>query len=135
MSSTSSVSSPVTNALEDAVAALKAGGLHVYESGLSSKEEPGSAPLKLDGNPRLRLLLSIIPLILKPSERKSVGSYGAKHVLERLLSCGYISNGECIVAAVALGYKWRHVGGSSPNVVIYGSWTWEGDLPFRFDCV
>lgn len=121
-------------ALEAAVATLAAAGLHAYESGLSTRVDAGAAPLQLAGNPRLRMLLSIIPLILKPSERKSVGSYGAKHVLEGLLTPGYVSNVECIVAAVALGYKWRHAGGSSPNISIYGAWTWEGELPFRFAC-
>lgn len=70
----------------------------------------------------MTLLLSIIPLIFKPSERKSCNSYASKHIVEQWLSSRYISNGQLILAMMALGYKYKTIKGS-PNVLFYGSWT------------
>lgn len=72
-------------------------------------------------NPRLRMLFSILPLILKKSDRKSVYSYHGKHVVEKLFQHSYISNGEFILVCLALGYKYKYCA-NSPNCDIYGLW-------------
>lgn len=72
-------------------------------------------------NPRLRLLFSILPLILKKSDRKHIYSYGGKHVIEKLFRHSYISNGELILACIALGYKFKYET-DTPNCNIYGQW-------------
>ena len=72
-------------------------------------------------NPRLRLLFSIIPLLLRKSERKHVYSYSGKHVVEDLFQHSYISNGEFILVCIALGYKFKY-DPNSPNCNIFGMW-------------
>jgi hypothetical protein len=57
---------------------------------------------------RLHLLLSIIPLIMTPSERRTMGSYTAKHIVEKFFSQRYVSNGEFILCANALGYRMKN---------------------------
>lgn len=72
-------------------------------------------------NPRLRMLFSILPLILKKSDRKSIYSYHGKHVVEKLFKHSYISNGEFILVCLTLGYKYKYCA-NSPNCDIYGLW-------------
>ena len=78
-------------------------------------------------------LLSIIPLIFKSSERKSIGSYSGKHIVEKLFFSKYISNGEFILVMMSLGYKHRTFK-DTPNVSFYGSWvdTTEKELIYKF---
>jgi hypothetical protein len=77
--------------------------------------------------PLLKLLVPLIPLLFSPSERKSINSYEAKHMVEQLFHTGYVSNGEFILAmetycspSSADGFK-RKEQGDSPNVVYYAS--------------
>ena len=71
---------------------------------------------------KFQLLFQILPLILKPSERKSIGSYSGKHHIEKLFKPSYITNGEFILATVALGYKYKMTT-DHPNIKIYGNWS------------
>ena len=58
----------------------------------------------------IKSALRIIPLLIVASDRKmSVNSYAGKHVVEKVLECGYISNGEFILCMLMLGYKWKLV--------------------------
>jgi hypothetical protein len=81
----------------------------------------GESPFNFT-NPRLRLLFSIIPLILRKSDRKHVYSYNGKHVVEKLFKHGYISNGEFILVCISLGYKWKYET-NTPNCNIFGLWS------------
>lgn len=119
----------VETALKNAVETLCTKGLILRDEGVFTKEGEGT-PLKIEGNDRLRLITTIIPLIFRRSQRSTVGSYGAKHLLERQLAAGYISNGEAIAAMVALGYKWKAVP-NSPNMAFYGTWVFDGEVPFK----
>lgn len=82
---------------------------------------------------RLHMLFSIIPLIFKTSERKTVGSYGSKHLVARFFNHQYFSNGEFIIVMIALGYKYK-VRKDSINVTFYGSWvdTADQELKYKF---
>lgn len=82
-------------------------------------------------NPRLHLLFSIIPLIFKSSERKSIGSYGGKHVVEKFFSHEYISNGEFILVMMCLGYKYK-VYKDTLNPIFYGYWMPTVENPHNF---
>ena len=77
--------------------------------------------------PLLKLLVPLIPLLFSPSERKSINSYEAKHMVEQLFHTGYVSNGEFILAMETYrtesnpeGFR-RKEQGDSPNVIYYAS--------------
>ncbi len=88
---------------------------------------------EIDQDNRVHLLFSIIPLIFQTSERKSIGSYGGKHIVEKFLTNGYVSNGEFILVMMCLGYKYK-TQKDSPNVQFYGYWvdTVENKLRHKF---
>jgi hypothetical protein len=82
---------------------------------------------------RLHLLFSIIPLVFKGSERRSIGSYSGKHIVEKFFVSEYISNGEFILVMMCLGYKFK-VYKDNINVSFYGSWvdTTNNELKYKF---
>lgn len=55
-------------------------------------------------------------LVRKNKTQHLVGSYGFKHVMERLLTEHYVSNGEVILIMLKIGYGLQHRGGDNPNV-------------------
>jgi len=55
-------------------------------------------------------------LVRKNKTQHLVGSYGFKHVMERLLTENYVSNGEVILIMLKIGYGLQHRGGDNPNV-------------------
>lgn len=56
--------------------------------------------------PLIRKCMSIIPLLVTTTKSKAlVCSYNLKHVLERTMVEGYVSNGEAIIAMLLLGHR------------------------------
>ena len=112
--------------LSDALNSFLAQNKALTHSGVQHKPtETMDSPIVVEDclkSNKFQLLFQIIPLILKHSDRKSIGSYSGKHVVEKLLTPSYISNGEFILALVALGYKYK-IKKDSLNVQFYGCWT------------
>jgi hypothetical protein len=60
---------------------------------------------------------ALAPLLVRKNKTQHlVGSYGFKHVMERLLTENYVSNGEVILIMLKIGYGLQHRGGDNPNV-------------------
>jgi hypothetical protein len=60
---------------------------------------------------------AVAPLLVRKNKTQHlVGSYGFKHVMERLLTENYVSNGEVILIMLKIGYGLQHRGGDNPNV-------------------
>lgn len=89
------------------------------------KNERPIAPSDRTFNPeRIRILRKTLPLILRPSKKFDVGSYGGKHVAEHFVGT-YFSNGEFILAMLMDGYKMRH--GEGPNAVFQATYLFPSE--------
>lgn len=59
-----------------------------------------------DKIPLIRKCMGVIPLVVKTTKAKAlVNSYNLKHILERTMIEGYVSNGETIIAMLLLGHR------------------------------
>lgn len=48
---------------------------------------------------------NIVPFLVTKKKQHLIGSYQFKHVVENLVSEGYVSNGEIILVMISLGYS------------------------------
>jgi hypothetical protein len=66
---------------------------------------------------RVNLAIECLEICIYPvfSLNRKKSSYGIKHLVERYIPGGYLSNGELIIAMVNLGFKYKKLSTRSPN--------------------
>lgn len=109
---------PMTpEACHQTVNRLRELGLHLYDNGIFTKPQNDRNALAVEAEwDTLMTASKLIPLmVLKTSRKGLVGSYGLKHVVERVMSAGYLSNGQLILVMLILGYTMMVPHGHGPN--------------------